>query len=202
MGNHITQSENGGIYLTYIQKKLKGQFSGKEIGRGIQHVFKGTLVKSVRNKEHWKTLTKLYYGLTWKVHEETASEPRQVHRADVLGNANIHSPLSKDDGQHDKLTSQNGDSPNVYSPDSHTITLTKNDHKDMSTILKTILPDLPDKTSLLFQSQIKSMNSSPFSRRWSTEIIKLCLTIYCRSPRSYQDLSKSGFLTLPSARQI
>lgn len=29
-----------------------------------------------------------------------------------------------------------------------------------------------------------------------------CLTLYCRSPRCYEDLQKSGFLCLPSSRLI
>ncbi|XP_053409240.1 uncharacterized protein LOC128559964 [Mercenaria mercenaria] len=43
---------------------------------------------------------------------------------------------------------------------------------------------------------------TPRSRRWDRNIIRLCLTLYCRSPKNYEYISKSGFLVLPSSKLI
>jgi hypothetical protein len=67
--DHIFQSENGQVYLSEIEKKLRGQFSTQEIGRAMRKVFKGTIIKSVRNKEFWAKITKLYMGVEWKGNE-------------------------------------------------------------------------------------------------------------------------------------
>ena len=148
-------------------------------------MFKGTLVKSVRCKAHWETLTKLYLGLAWRPNE--SPEKTFVHTRDT--NLGDHCTTSATEfNTHAK---------------SSDIDLCNSDHKDLSSILKSVeLTNLPEKTALLFQSQIKTLNSNPHARRWSPEIVRLCLTRYCRSPKAYQDLSQSGFLTLPSARQI
>ena len=82
------------------------------------------------------------------------------------------------------------------------INLYKNDHKDMSSIPESVSSELPEKTALLFQSQLKTLNSNPHTRRRSPEIIRLFLTLFRRSPRAYQVLTKNVFLTLPSTRQI
>ena len=84
LGQNIVQSENGGVYLTEVKKKLKGQFSGKEIGRAMKHVFKGTLVKSVRSKEHWESLTKVCLGLQWKQKETVLNIHQDVRASDTV----------------------------------------------------------------------------------------------------------------------
>jgi hypothetical protein len=57
------------VYLSEIEKKLRGQFSTQEIGRAMRKVFKGTIIKSVRNIEFWAKITKLYMGVEWKGNE-------------------------------------------------------------------------------------------------------------------------------------
>lgn len=54
----------------------------------------------------------------------------------------------------------------------------------------------------LVKSQLENINKNPNGRRWDPSVIKLCLTLYCRSPKNYEFLYKGGYLILPSSRQI
>ena len=42
------------------------------------------------------------------------------------------------------------------------------------------------------------LESNRFGRRRSKEIIRLCLTLYCRNPTGYSELRSSNFVILPS----
>ena len=124
-------------------------------------MFKGTLIKSVRSKAAWETLTKLYLGLAWRQNES----PKKTFLH--TGDTNLVNHCT---------TSASELNTRVKSSD---IDLCNSDHKDLSSILKSVeLTNLPEKTVLLFQSQIKSLNSNPHACRWSPEIVRLCLTLY------------------------
>lgn len=43
-----------------------------------------------------------------------------------------------------------------------------------------------------------ALERNPNDKRWSKDIVRLCLTLYCRSPRGYNELRGSNFLILPS----
>ena len=61
---------------------------------------------------------------------------------------------------------------------------------------------LPEKMTTMFKSQLQNFKKEPRGRRWDSEIINLCITLYCRSPKNYEFLYKSGFILLPSPQQI
>lgn len=61
---------------------------------------------------------------------------------------------------------------------------------------------LNEKMTVMIKSQLENMNKNPHGRRWDQDIIRMCLTFYCRSPKNYEYLSKAGYLILPSAQQI
>ena len=61
---------------------------------------------------------------------------------------------------------------------------------------------LNEKMTVMIKSQLENMNKNPHGRRWDQDIIRMCLTLYCRSPKNYEYLSKAGYLILPSAQQI
>ena len=83
------------------------------------------------------------------------------------------------------------------------IELNDQDHTDLMDVLNKIIPNCPQEFKTLLQSQAQHFNSkNKKSNRWPQEIIQLCLTLWTRSPRSYQDLAKSGFLALPSGRLL
>lgn len=76
------------------------------------------------------------------------------------------------------------------------------DKLEYSEILKCI-PDAPEEFKTLLNSQVNYLQcTDKRSNRWPQEIIELCLSLWTRSPRSYEDLSKSGFLKLPSCRLL
>lgn len=83
------------------------------------------------------------------------------------------------------------------------ILLTNCDHSDMATVFNKVLKsEVPEKMMEFFVSQAESLKVNPKGRRWNKDIIRMCLTLYCRSPRGYEDLYRSGFVVLPSQRLI
>ena len=80
------------------------------------------------------------------------------------------------------------------------ISLSKSDNNDLETILNGVFKDCPPKIMEFLVSQQKALSNHPNGRRWSKNIIRLCLTLWCRSPRSYTELKNSGFLVLPSQK--
>lgn len=71
-------------------------------------------------------------------------------------------------------------------------------------ILFQVLPHVPVGFKDLFESQMKNSRSGkdPRSRRWNAKVISICLSIYCRSPKAYDDLKNSGMLVLPSTQLL
>lgn len=76
--------------------------------------------------------------------------------------------------------------------------LQQSDHDDLSTILRTIFPECSLKMQTFLMNQKMALERNPNGRRWSKEIVRLCLTLYCRSPRRCSELRNSIFLILPS----
>ena len=74
-----------------------------------------------------------------------------------------------------------------------------------SEIIK-LIPGAPEEFKMLLQSQVqhfkKNRDNNKCPNRWPQEITQLCLSLWTRSPRSYEDLCKSGFLKLPSVRLL
>lgn len=68
------------------------------------------------------------------------------------------------------------------------------------------LPNAPPESfKSLVENQIKIMcnpDKDPRHRRWNKDIISLCLSLYCRSPKAYSDLKASKMLVLPSERLL
>ena len=150
LGQHIAQSENGGVYLTDVQKKLKGHLSSQEIG----HVFKGTLIKSVRSKEHWESLTKLYIGLGWKqdltesnVHQAIKGRVPDVKSSvrDPVVKMSVRDPVVKTSVKH-SYSSEEVSQPQISQVlntnkdlSNSEITLCETDHQDLSSIFQCYL---------------------------------------------------------------
>lgn len=80
------------------------------------------------------------------------------------------------------------------------IILSQNDHEDFSAILQQVIPDCPERLKTFLTSQRDAGLRKSTGRRWNKEIIRLCLTLWCRSPRGYVDVRSSGFVVLPSTR--
>ena len=78
------------------------------------------------------------------------------------------------------------------------VILGETDHNDLSDILTKIFPDCSMKMQTFLLSQKMALERNPNGRRWNKEIIRLCLTLYCRSPRGYSELRNSNFIILPS----
>ena len=77
------------------------------------------------------------------------------------------------------------------------------DHSDLSKILESVFPNAPHKMKILLASQRAALLAKhPTSRRWSKEVISMCLSLWVSSPKSYTTLTDSGMLILPSGRQL
>ncbi|CAG2216361.1 unnamed protein product [Mytilus edulis] len=81
---------------------------------------------------------------------------------------------------------------------SEEVTLNEGDNGDMTEIFNKIFPDCSVKMQTFLLSQKMALERHPFGRRWNKEIIRLCLTLWCRSPKGYIELRNSNFLILPS----
>ncbi|XP_053406466.1 uncharacterized protein LOC128559246 [Mercenaria mercenaria] len=53
----------------------------------------------------------------------------------------------------------------------------------------------------LLKTQLTNIKE-PKARRWDKNVIRVCLAMYCRSPRTYEDLKCTGMLVLPSTRLL
>lgn len=83
------------------------------------------------------------------------------------------------------------------------IELDEEDNKTLSTLLDKALPGASGEMKKLLQDQQKALTASHVCRRrWSPEVISLCLGMFIRSPKSYDELKDSNMLILPSGRQL
>ena len=87
-------------------------------------------------------------------------------------------------------------------PSNSHVILTENSHKDMMEVLNYVLPQVPDRMATFIKSQTDSVSTSPMARRWNKDILRMCLSLYCRSPKAFEELHNSGFVVLPSQRLL
>ena len=99
----------------------------------------------------------------------------------------------------DQSHSENLENMTKSSENQETLNLCDDDHDDLMKIMGNIVQDsnCPPRIMQLLLDQQRNLKESTTGRRWSKEIIRLCLTMWCRSPRAYGDLRSSGFLLLP-----
>lgn len=82
------------------------------------------------------------------------------------------------------------------------LTLNEDDNNDLATIFQNVFPQCTEKMKCFLMSQKTAMERHPNGRRWDRDIIRLCLTLWCRSPRGYRELRNSNFLVLPSEKSL
>ena len=74
---------------------------------------------------------------------------------------------------------------------------------ELRTLLEEALPRCPQPFRELIISQQKADTAqSTNGVRWSDDMIRLCLSLYCRSPSTYHQLGASAMLKLPSGRLL
>jgi hypothetical protein len=89
----------------------------------------------------------------------------------------------------------------ITDKDQHNIvTLNESDHTDLSVILNQVFPECQPNMTKKFKSQKMALERNPHGRRWDKDIARLCLTLWCRSPRGYNELKNSKFMILPSQK--
>ena len=121
-----------------------------------------------------------------KSFKKLKSEPKPVLN-EIEANNNVAESSCDSTGDGDKNVSGE-------------VTLCESDHNDMKAVFQQIFPECGDKMSSFLLSQKQALERKPNGRRWNADIIRLCLTLWCRSPRGYSDLRKSGFMLLPSEK--
>jgi hypothetical protein len=93
--------------------------------------------------------------------------------------------------------------PTKHSSEDNIIMLDECDSKDFEDIMRTLIPNASDEFIQLVQLQRKILATpDPRGYRWSRDMIRLCLTLYTRSPQAYKDLQASNILKMPSGKQL
>ena len=87
-------------------------------------------------------------------------------------------------------------------PESDCLKLSVKDNSNLTIILNKVFPECGDNMRVFLQSQKMALERNPHGRRWPKDIIRLCLTLWCRSPKGYSDLRDSKFLILSSEKQL
>lgn len=64
--------------------------------------------------------------------------------------------------------------------------------------IKSMIPGASDEMMKLLLGQAQNTNRDPRGRRWSADILNVCLQWYSRSPQAYGAFLKTNFLILPS----
>ena len=82
------------------------------------------------------------------------------------------------------------------------ISLSSADNSDLTQIFDEVINISPPKIVEFLVSQQKALSHKPKGRRWSKSIIRICLTLWCRSQKCDKELRDSGFLLLPSQRTL
>jgi len=82
------------------------------------------------------------------------------------------------------------------------ISLSSANNSDSTQIFDDVIKISPPKIVEFLVSQQKALSHKPKGRRWSKSIIRICLTLWCRSQKCYKELRDSGFLLLPSQRTL
>ena len=77
------------------------------------------------------------------------------------------------------------------------------DQEDMSKILNRVFPNATADMKCLLESQRKVFNCKDRKgMKWDKRILSMCLSLWVRSPKNYQDIRDSNMLILPSGRQL
>ena len=82
------------------------------------------------------------------------------------------------------------------------IVLTKENDKEMREVLAKVLPDASGEMLDLLVNQKKNLERAPSGRRWDKKTISLCLSLWCRSSKNYQQLRDSKVLILPHGNTL
>lgn len=83
------------------------------------------------------------------------------------------------------------------------IELDEEDHNSLLNLLEEMLPGASDSMKTLLLDQRAALKAKDKRcRRWSSSVISLCLNMFIRSPKMYDDLKDSHMLILPSGRQL
>lgn len=91
----------------------------------------------------------------------------------------------------DKTTSEQGSQEEPAPCDNQTKKASKEDFKK-------IIPDASESMLELLMSQAVNTGRKSTGRRWSSNMISVCLQLYSRSPNAYKTLQASKMLVLPS----
>ena len=90
----------------------------------------------------------------------------------------------------------------VHESVSNELTLCESDNRDMLNIIDTIFPGANSQMKTLLTNQKLNLERPKMGRRWDKEVIRICLTLWSRSPHVYRTLRDKGFLILPSGRLL
>lgn len=83
------------------------------------------------------------------------------------------------------------------------VMLNEKDDAIMNSLLDDLLPGATEEMKILIRNQRQALQVKyPTQRRWSESVISLCLNMFIRSPKMYDDLKDSKALVLPSTRHL
>jgi hypothetical protein len=79
----------------------------------------------------------------------------------------------------------------------------ESDVQDLSLILNKMFPNAPPHMKTFLQDQFNALNCADSRQhRWSPETIKMCLNLWTKSPKAFNDMKASGFMIMPSGRLL
>ena len=85
---------------------------------------------------------------------------------------------------------------------SYEVELDEEDDTDMALLLNKCFPSATSEMKVLLKAQQDMLKHNKQARRWDKRIISICLSMWVRSPHTYQDLIDSNMLILPSGRHL
>ncbi|KAK3109107.1 hypothetical protein FSP39_023224 [Pinctada imbricata] len=134
---------------------------------------------------------------TFRSDDVIISDVNMIHdmiqdTASPVGNENI--------GKHEKSNTQSEIGNEIIKQPEQSNELSENNERQSKlNDIASLLPECaPEFLNILIQSQVQNCISEKHQRRWDPTILSVCLSIYCRSPRAYEDLRNSNILVLPS----
>ena len=137
-----------------------------------------------------------------------------LRKPEILKQPALDMEVNDSDDDTDEATSDSSDtdeeSPTDYDDDDEDtdddtthVQLDNEDDDSLTELLERLLPGAsPESKRLLLDQRSALMAADPRGRRWSRQVIALCLNMYVRSPKSYDDLKDSKVLILPCGRQL
>ncbi|KAJ8321537.1 hypothetical protein KUTeg_000913 [Tegillarca granosa] len=213
-------NENEFVELVEILTKLKENVTGVAIGNVLKKIFPDVKVKHAREKNNWSKLTKRYCegahsasktDITlkrksqvqmMKIQRRICYRSKSCSKILPFMNSNRSSKKCSECKKLDKaaLHCTSEDYSNINLENDTTVILNPNDHNDISMIFADIFPNCSDKMKTFLMSQKMAIEQHPKGRRWHKDVIRLCLTLWCRSPKGYSELRNSKFIMLPSEK--